>query len=141
MIIWEFALLVGWEFDFPKGRATTLGLLEFAFLPILMVALIQLDHRSRRAGVTFISFLLIYGTFRLAVNQLHTDRDWWGDLYGGSLVAALGFVAWVVRPRYTSTSNLGSASDNLAPHRLLLDSAHRFPKGKHGDARGVLNGR
>jgi len=83
---------------YPGGARFDLGLLEFLYLGVLGLLFIALARTPKIPGFFFGLFFLLYGPFRLALDQLHVDPPrYLGitlDQYSG-IAALLGGAAFL----------------------------------------------
>ena len=83
--------------QFPGGTRYDLGLLEVFFLLALAALFLVLDRRPRPAGFYFGLYFLLYGIFRLGLDQLHVDPPrylgWTVDQIAASAAIAAGVLA------------------------------------------------
>lgn len=84
---------------YPDGARYDLGLLEVLFLFAVITVFLWLDRRPHRAGFWVAAFLIPYGLFRLAIDQLHVDVLRYGGLSPDqwSSMAALAAGCWCIR--------------------------------------------
>lgn len=82
---------------FPGGTRYDLGLLEVFFLLALGGLFLLLDRVPRPAGFYFAWFFLLYGIFRLGLDQLHVDPPrylgWTVDQYAALAAITTGGLA------------------------------------------------
>jgi len=82
---------------FPGGTYYDLGLLEVFFLILLGALFLLLDRKERPTGFYFGLFFLLYGIFRLGLDQLHVDPPRYlgvtVDQYAASAAILTGMIA------------------------------------------------
>ncbi|MDX1979735.1 MAG: prolipoprotein diacylglyceryl transferase [Bryobacteraceae bacterium] len=83
--------------QYPGGTRFDLGLIEVFFMLGVVATFQILDRWRRPAGFYLSTFLVIYGTFRLALDQLHiTVNRYWGwsvDQWASAAAIGLGLLA------------------------------------------------
>lgn len=83
--------------QFPGGTRYDLGLLEVFFLIALAALFLILNLRPRPAGFYFGWFFVLYGVFRIGLDQLHVDPPrYFGfsvDEYSGAAALLLGLAS------------------------------------------------
>ena len=99
---------------YPDGPRFDLGLLEVAYLLVILFAFGLLDRKPRPAGFYLGAFFVLYGPFRLALDQLHVDvvryLGWSVDQWAGAAATLAGLAVWIaIAPR-----RIRSASPNFA---------------------------
>ncbi len=90
---------------YPDGTRFDLGLLEFFFLALVVVAFRVLDRARRPEGFYFSWFLTAYGAFRWGLDALHVDPvRYWGvtvDQWSAGAAIAVGLLAAWSRLRFS----------------------------------------
>ena len=76
---------------FPEGPRYDLGLIEFLFLIVMVVAFRLLDRRPRAVGFFFGLYGVVYGGFRIWLDTLHMQPM---RFYGGMAGVAVGLLGW-----------------------------------------------
>ena len=83
---------------YPDGPRWDLGLLEVFYILLVLTLFLLLDQRRRRAGFYLALFLVLYGPFRLVLDQLHVDvvryLGWSVDQWAGAAATLAGLSVW-----------------------------------------------
>lgn len=83
---------------YPDGPRYDLGLLEVFYILLILTLFLLLD-RGRPAGFYLALFLVLYGPFRLALDQLHVDvvryLGWSVDQWAGAAAMLAGLGVWI----------------------------------------------
>jgi prolipoprotein diacylglyceryltransferase len=84
---------------YPDGARYDLAVLEVFYIVLVMVLFLLLDRRPRPVGFYLGSFLLLYGPFRIVLDQLHVDVvRYWAlsvDQWSGAAATLAGLGVWM----------------------------------------------
>lgn len=77
---------------YPDAVRFDLGMLEVLFLPLLMILFWVLRKRERAPGFFLAVFLVVYGVFRIGLDQLHVEvvRHWGLSMDQWAALTAIG---------------------------------------------------
>lgn len=78
--------------QFPEGPRFDLGLIEFLFLIGMVIAFRVLDRRPRPVGFYFGLYGIVYGSFRIWLDTLHSQP---ARFYGGAAGVVVGLLGWI----------------------------------------------
>jgi len=78
--------------NFPEGPRFDLGLIEFLFLIVMVVAFKILDRREHPVGFFFGLYGVVYGGFRIWLDTLHLQPM---RFYGGIAGVVVGLFGWL----------------------------------------------
>lgn len=95
---------------YPDATRFDLGVLEFLFLLLLLIpAQALLAGKLRRSGLLFAFFCIVYGVFRIALDQLHIDPPrHYGvtvDQWAGAALLVIGLALARRRMTYTDSTH------------------------------------
>jgi phosphatidylglycerol:prolipoprotein diacylglycerol transferase len=79
--------------NFPEGPRYDLGLIEFLFLIVMVIAFRVMDRRPRPVGFFFGLFGVVYGGFRIWLDTLHIQPL---RFYSGGLAVVIGLAGWML---------------------------------------------
>lgn len=103
---------------YPDAVRFDLGVLEVMFLPVILVLFAVLGRKQRAPGFFLAVFLVVYGAFRMGLDQLHVDVvRYLGvsvDQWASGLAIAGGLLWFSLQARAAESTAPGTAQASQA---------------------------